>query len=369
MTYDGLTKTLAANVQGLDATLLASTVESEARQLRESGVDVVVVLAHAGGRCMRFDDPANLSSCDDDAEVFRLARRLPRGLVDAIVAGHSHAAVAHVVAGIPIVQAYSAGRSFARVDLVIERGTGAVSAEVFAPQDVTPGGRYEGLEVEPDAAVVAAMKLELQRVEHWRETPIGVVLDAPVEARRDTVESALGNLFADALLASVPSSDVAIGLGARRGGLRATLPAGSLTRGLLYDAFPFDNRVVTLELTGSELQQVLVGEVTRGRRGLLSVSGIQVRVACETAVVEVEVVRASGAPIAPTEMLTVATMDTFATRFALDSPPRISASSLAGASLVREVVGDWLAARGGTLRGANFTAAPRWEVTSGCVTG
>ncbi len=59
------------------------------------------------------------------------------------------------------------------------------------------------------------------------------------------LESPLGNLFANALLAAVPGADVAIGMGARRGGLRADLPAGALTRGLLYDVFPFDNRVVT----------------------------------------------------------------------------------------------------------------------------
>ena len=51
-----------------------------------------------------------------------------------IVAGHSHAAVAHVVAGIPIVQAYSRGAAFARLDLTVERGEGGrVGAPLRAP--------------------------------------------------------------------------------------------------------------------------------------------------------------------------------------------------------------------------------------------
>ena len=74
MTRDGLTKTLAANVGGLFTAALALTVEAEARQLRQHGADVVVVLAHAGGACEWFDDPADLSSCDDEAEIFQLAR-------------------------------------------------------------------------------------------------------------------------------------------------------------------------------------------------------------------------------------------------------------------------------------------------------
>ena len=134
MTYDGLSMTLRDNVQGLATAPLVPTVETEARHLRQRGADVVVVLAHAGGWCARFDDPADLSSCDDDAEIFWLARQLPLGLVDAIVAGHTHAAVAHVVAGIPIVQAHSRGAAFARLDLTVERGAGVVSARIFAPQ-------------------------------------------------------------------------------------------------------------------------------------------------------------------------------------------------------------------------------------------
>ena len=76
----------------------------------------------------------------------------------------------------------------------------------------------------------------------------------------------------------MPGGDVAIGLGARRGGLRADLPAGPLTRGSLYDAFPFDNRVVSLALTGAELRHALAGVVARPRRELPGVSGVRVLV-------------------------------------------------------------------------------------------
>ena len=45
-------------------------------------------MAHAGGQCTQFDDPTDLSSCDAASEIFAVARELPRGLVDVIVAGH-----------------------------------------------------------------------------------------------------------------------------------------------------------------------------------------------------------------------------------------------------------------------------------------
>ena len=379
MTYDGLTKTLAANVQGLGTAPLAPTVEAEARQLRQRGADVVVVLAHAGGWCARFDDPTDLSSCDDDAEIFRLARQLPLGLVDAIVAGHSHAAVAHEVAGIPIVQAYSRGTAFARLDLTFKRGAGVVSARIFVPQAlcaaVGPDGgcvaggaqppHYEAAPVEPDASVTAAMRPELERVTRWREASLGIVLETPLARNRDGLESPLGNLFADALLAAVPGADVAIGMGARRGGLRADLPAGTLTRGPLYDVFPFDNRVVALSLTGAQLRQVLAGEVARRRRGIPSVSGVRVRVTCEGNRPEVEIVRSSGATIDPAETLIVATTDFFATRARFSSRATPPERALASAPLVRDAAAGWLTARGGQLRAADLADPPRWESLDG----
>ena len=379
MTRDGLTKTLAANVGGLFTAELAPTVEAEARQLRQHGADVVVVLAHAGGACDRFDDPVDLSSCDDEAEIFQLARRLSRGLVDAIVAGHSHAAVAHEVAGIPVIQAYSWGRAFARLDLTVDRGAGVVSKQLFSPQvvcaTVGPEGacvargvktpHYEGAPVEPDESVTRAMQPELERVNRWRETPLGVSIETPLERNRDGLESPLGNLFADALRAAVPGVDVAIGLAARRGGLRADLPAGPLTRGSLYDAFPFDNRVVSLALTGAQLRQTLAGIVAGPRRGLPGVSGVRVLVACTGESPEIEVVRPSGEPIGRTEELLVVMTDFLAARAPFGFSSLAPETPLATAPLVRSVVADWVTAWGGRPSVGLLAGRPRWEVLDG----
>ena len=380
MTHYGLTRTLVANVQGLDTTALEPTVESEARRLREGGADLVLVLAHAGGACFRFDDPTDLSSCDDDAEIFQLARRLPPGLVDAIVAGHTHRAVAHEVAGIPIVQAYSRGTAFARVDLIVERGDGVVGARLFPPQAVcttvasdgwscaTDGGTpafYEAAPVRPDESIVAAMQPELERINRWRAEPLGVTLETPLPRNPDGIESPLGNLFADALLAALPGADLAIGMGGRRAGLRRDLPAGALTRGPLYDVFAFDNRIVELVMTGAQVRRALARELTRelarSRRGIPSVSGIRVRVMCDGPRRQLEIVRSSGVPIGPNETLVVATTDFFARRAALDTVTAQPPAALASAPLVREAVADWLGARGGRLSAADLVTPPRWE--------
>ena len=184
MTIDALQSTLAANVQGLRIAPLAPTIIAEASKLRAAGADVVVVASHAGGRCERFDRPADLSSCEPESEIFRVARSLPHGLVDVIAAGHTHAGIAHVVDGIGIIQPFSRGQSFGRVDVVVDRRTRRVARiEPHAPHAIGPG-QYEGRAVASDPAIVQAMAPALQRVHALQATPLGVSLTSADSASR-----------------------------------------------------------------------------------------------------------------------------------------------------------------------------------------
>jgi len=194
MTYDALAMTLAANVVGLRVTALADAIVTEATGLRAAGATVVVVASHAGGECAAFDRPTDLGSCDDTAEMFEVVRRLPRGLVDVVMAGHTHAAVAHEVNGVAIAQAYSWGRAFSRVDVTVDRARARVAGvRIFPPQPVcarssAPGrcaaqgtpAEYEGRPVVAAAAVEAAMAPALARVQSVRARPLGGVLAASV---------------------------------------------------------------------------------------------------------------------------------------------------------------------------------------------
>jgi 5'-nucleotidase len=385
MSIDALRGTLPVNVRGLRVTPLAAAVESQAVKLRAAGAEVVIVGAHAGGACSELANPADLSSCDASAEIFALARALPRGLVDAIAAGHTHQAVAHDVEGVAIVQAYSQGRAFARVDLAFDRRTRrVVGHEIFAPREVCaeaepatltceprgesgeprPQARYEGRAVTSSAAVVDAMAPELARVRALQAAELGIVLDTAIP-RAGEEESPLGNMFADAQRERT-GADVALNNNVR-GGLRSDLAAGPLTFGALYDVFPFDNRLLTPTLTGAELRAVLADEVRRNRPGALAVSGIAVRVGCSRGgELEIDLRRASGDPIGADEKLVVAAMDSLVLGpvFAATRPAGVFAVPPEDAPVMREVVEDWLRARGGRLdAGALATPGrPRWQL-------
>jgi 5'-nucleotidase len=380
MTIDGLRATLAVNVHGLRLAPLAPTVAAEAAKLREGGADLVLLTIHAGGRCTSFDDPSDLSSCDGSSEIFRLIRDLPPGTLDAVVAGHTHAGLAHLVNGVPVIESLWGGRAFGRIDLRIDRRTRrVVHVELFPPQDVCamvqPAGggcapataptavqaRYEDRSVEPDDRIVHAMAPALQRVRALQAGPLHVTIDTPVRRAAD-VGAPLGNLFADALRESTPGADVAVNNNGI-GGLRADLPAGPLTFGRLYNVFPFDNRLVRLTLTGAQLQRVFAAEIARARPGALAISGITVSAACDGDDLRVAVRRAAGDAVGSDEPLQVVTTDMLAggAVFAPVAPPSGFVVPVT-APLAREVVAGWLRRRGGHVSEAPFmNGERRWN--------
>jgi 5'-nucleotidase len=375
MTAGALRATLPLNVRGLAMAPLADTIAREATRLRDAGADLVVVAAHAGGWCDRFDDPRDIGGCDAGSEIFAVARELPPGLVNAPVAGHTHAALAHEVAGIPIVQSYWGGRAFGRIDLTVDRATRRViAARAYPPREIcafeeatgacaaddaraAAPAMYEGQPVHEDRRVLAAMEPAMARVRALQATPLGVVLDRPL-ARTGDPESPLGNLFADALREAT-HADIALNNNSL-GGLRADLPGGLLTFGRLYDTFPFDNRLVRVNVPGGVLEQGIANALRLGRRGAFGISGARVRVTCEAGGLQVDLQRPTGHPIDPAESLVVVGMDSLlgGRMFA----PLLAAGATAvqpEAPIVREVVEDWLRRRGGVLEAARFEGRPR----------
>ncbi len=135
-TEAALRTTMAANVKTLRMAPVADTIVAQAAALRKQGAQVVVVAAHAGGKCKDLKDASDVASCDPDQEIMDVAAKLPAGTVDVIVGGHTHAGMAQVVNGVPIVEAFASGKAFARVDLTVDPPNRQVAAKIPPPEDL-----------------------------------------------------------------------------------------------------------------------------------------------------------------------------------------------------------------------------------------
>ncbi len=383
MTRNALTATIAANVRGLRVAPLTETILQEARALREQGATVVIVTAHAGGACQEFDDPLDLSSCDPAAEIMQVANELPPGLVDHIIAGHRHERMAHIVNGISITSNYSNAQLFGRVDFTIDLATRTIDhRKVFAPRFVcdfvnefsgecatadsdlatTVVARYEGEAISPTSEVFAIADQAAKLVEEKKAEKIGVYLEAAITLN-DLPESALGHLMTDAML---QSNDADVSLHNVSGGIRANLPRGELTYGSVFKMFPFDNRVVVLDLSGAELRRVIANQVPRitRRAGL---SGMQVFVDCSGGSMQVSMRLANGKEIQDDDRVKVVVNDFLA--FGGDGllVPATPAGGFVMADdlpMVRDVLVKWFAGKGGKMRADQYLGPDnlRWHL-------
>ncbi|HEX2095230.1 MAG TPA: bifunctional UDP-sugar hydrolase/5'-nucleotidase [Longimicrobiaceae bacterium] len=251
----------AGRTAGLEFGPEAPAIDRGVREARTAGADFVVVTLHVGAVCTSPGRAPEEESSGCEGEVLEITRAL-REPVDLIVGGHTHQRVLTTVAGIPVVEAASYGTAYSVTDL--ERREGRTVATYRAVR--TP---YAD-EVTPDTAVARV-------VETWNENvrPISerVVLSfaAPME-RGESTEYPLGNLIADAHRVATGAHASLV----NNGSIRRGMPAGPITYGMLYELQPFQNGLVTVELTGAQLRAALENALGRQGRPGAHVSGMTV---------------------------------------------------------------------------------------------
>jgi 2',3'-cyclic-nucleotide 2'-phosphodiesterase (5'-nucleotidase family) len=248
----GLTTDSLARLTGTDATdhmVVRDVVEVAREQVAAlvDQVDLVVALTHVG--------------LDTDQ---RIAGEVPG--IDLIVGGHSHTPLVEPVqvGDTWIVQAGCYARQLGVTEMdVVDGNIVNFSAKLV---DLTPGA------VEVPEASATLMQTWKERIDgHFAEI-IGRVEGATLD-RSKNAETPLGRWAAD-MVRSAAGTDIGI---YNPGGLRADLVAGPLTRGGLYQVFPFSNDVVQFDVSGEQVVGLLLknaGSEISGRHPVMQLSGV-----------------------------------------------------------------------------------------------
>jgi 5'-nucleotidase len=298
--------TRSENVKSLQFEDLKTTALKEAKILRKMGAHVVVLTAHSGLKCSpgraptirtmrKFSDPQG--ECGSQDEMVHLLHSLPAGTIDAVVSGHTHQIIHHWVAGVPVVQAGAFGRYINVIYLKYDwddkrlltdetqiEGPIPVCSTVFQNQNDCNGERpapksgrgplvahkFHGEIIQPDSATEEYLKPALLKAEQEKNRILGTAVSELPHFKEK--ESPLGNLVADAMRAAVHTDFALI----NPGGVRDSISSGTIRYGDVFRAFPFDNEISVLKVTGKELAMIL--RVSQcGFRGFSSVSGLSLR--------------------------------------------------------------------------------------------
>ncbi len=239
------TLVIPSGIQDLMFTDETAAVNKAVAELKAQGIKSIIVLSHmpaSQSGTGATDDAANLANTVDDE-------------VDVIFAAHNHVIVDAVVDNKLIVQAYEYGKAFADLDLEIDPTTGDIvkkDAEiVYVDQngitpDATVAGilaKYENLVADIMNDVVGYTAVELKG---------GYGIKGPIG------DNALGNLIADGM-AWAMGTDFALMNG---GGIRDNINAGDITWAELFNVQPFGNVLVSVEVTGAELEQIVNSQIS-----------------------------------------------------------------------------------------------------------
>ncbi|MFC6285336.1 bifunctional metallophosphatase/5'-nucleotidase [Nocardioides sp. GCM10027113] len=291
MTLEGTDKIVSqSGIEGIDFTDEVETANALVPELRKRGVRSIFVLLHEGV------SPTDSSAYNDCTGVSGPALAIAEQLkpqIDAIVSGHTHQPYNCVIPdpkGQPrlLTSAASFGRMVSKLHFLIDPDTrDVVRPAAFAENMIVENG-----ESEPAAKGLLALIDQYKTlVEPIANEVIGHI--APAGTAGDSItrtadanggDSALGNLIADAQKAD----DTVVTAGGQApvialmnpGGIRADLVengAGDVTYGAAFSVQPFNNFVVSMDLTGAQIRTILNEQwngSNEASRKILQVSGL-----------------------------------------------------------------------------------------------
>ena len=219
------------------------------RAVRKEGARFVILLSHLG--------------LEADMDLARIV-----GGIHVIVGGHSHTAVRTpvLVGDTIIVQAGCCGHYLGALKLQVDKDTGRVLNH-------TQGRELRKVLSSPDDPRDEGARKIVSNYHNQIKEEFGRVVGKTTVnlVRRPYHESNVGNLVCDAMRAAA-GADIAF---QNSGGIRTNISKGRITLEQVYTLLPFDNLLISMDLTGEQILEILEQSATL-EHGILQVSGLRV---------------------------------------------------------------------------------------------
>ncbi len=230
-----------ANTGGLQAQAYLATLRKTVPEARKQGAQVIIVNAHT---------PL--------AELVALAKQTADLNIALFLGGHSHEFGQIKVGNAWVVNSGEWWKGYSRITLDYHAKTGTATvlraAQVWLLQDTAPA----------DPRIKAKIAAWNAKLNAEFTVPLGYL------AAGLTRPHGVYNFITDCWLAQTPGADIAI---SNDGGFRQNIPAGAVTKGVIYGVMPFTNSLVRVKLTGAQLLAYLPKDEYLGMAGLRRTGG------------------------------------------------------------------------------------------------
>jgi 5'-nucleotidase len=263
LTLEGTPAIVSANgIQNVNFLDEADTINAATAELKAKGVHTIVVLLHEGGFQNTPPSPLSVNGCQNfSGPVAGIVSQLDAD-VDLVISGHTHAFYNCVMptngGSAYVTQASSFGRVVTDIDMTINRNTDQ-------PSSISINNEIVTRDVAKDPGAQAIADKYRTAVAPIANHVVGSITADIGRTNNAAGETALGDVIADAQLAYTQSAGGQLAF-MNPGGIRADLvysqisgseQPGEVTYGEAFTVQPFNNLVVTQDMTGAQIKEVL----------------------------------------------------------------------------------------------------------------
>jgi 5'-nucleotidase len=227
------------------------TVNALVPELKAQGAETIVVVLHEGGQ------PTGLyNECPGISGPIKAIAEGFDDAVDVVVSGHTHQAYNCVIDGKIVTSAASYGRLVTGIDLYIDPGTRQLVEKRARNILVTRDAANPPVEAFVKEYASKAMPLANRVI---GSTPAELKLPPRPLPEGKGGQASMGSVVADAMLEATRAREkgAAVIAFVNPGGVRADVNAGEITYGEVFSVQPFSNNLVTLTMTGAQIEKVL----------------------------------------------------------------------------------------------------------------
>ena len=229
----------------------AETVNALIPELKARGVEAIVVLIHEGGL-----PTGDYNECPGvSGPIVDIVKKFDRA-VDVVVTGHTHRAYICEIDGRLVTSGDKYGTLVTAIDLKLD----PVTRDVVSAKADNNIVRTAALA--KDTAQTALIDSYDRLAAPIGNRPAGSVTETLSRTPKNTGESPLGDIIADAQLAatSAAANGGAVIAFTNPGGVRADIThkeTGAVTYADVFASQPFRNQLVTITLTGKQIKDML----------------------------------------------------------------------------------------------------------------
>ncbi len=250
----------------------AGTVNALVPMLQQNNIESIVVLLHEGGFSPGLQNDCDGGLFGNIAEIVPLLD----DAVDLVIAGHTNDEFVCEIDGKWVTMADTAGRLFTDIDVTLDPVTKDMTVVAINNVPNMQGG------VTPDPAVTALIDKYDNLSAPLANEIVGTITADITRFRNAAGESALGDVVSDARLAATAPTGFgdAVVAFTNSGGIRDDLDFtsggpelnGEVTFAEAFSVQPFGNSLVTMDLTGAQIHDLLEQQWQESTIRMLQVS-------------------------------------------------------------------------------------------------